>query len=350
MASTKRFEFNRRLDRSLLYLFTPHPRHPLRTIGMYLLGLMWAAVLGNFVFDWLKGEARSFTPLWVCLGAVVLVLGFSLLRPVTDSPVTSKSPSEIPPPPMRGLILMLSSYSQRPGGRVFGDFAQLLEEQFKTAQNWEQLEQTAEKSNFDVPLQAIRHHLKAGSLRHVWLICTDDGKDPDGRVILDTQNNPKSPGSWRLAPYLERFIHEAPHRELTGSEDRAFEHPSRVQFHYHRMATPKPRCLVNYFGEQAARDAFQAVNYIFDNEVELAGLEPELVISDFTGGRAPHTVGMVLACLPAQRRIQYTTSPQTSTGEYDGRPQPREIRVDTSWVARLITLEDLLHRFREPTE
>lgn len=208
------------------------------------------------------------------------------------------------------------------------------------ADDWKRLEEAAQQSNFDVPLQAIRYHLREGSLRHVWLICTDDGKDEQGEVILDDHGDPKSPGSWRLAHYLEKFVNEFPIQMSAPWTGGTSVRPGRVQFHYHGGGDPKWQYVVHPFGEECVRNVFEAVNFIFDKEVGLTELEPEQIICDFTGGRATHTIGMVLACLPSRRRIQYTSSHQTAAGTYVGRPRPTEIRVDMSWVARSITLHE----------
>jgi hypothetical protein len=271
------------------------------------------------------------------------------MRPVPSRPIVSKTPEQTPPPGMKGLVLILSPYraSDSRNGTSFERFAQLLEMENRQDHDWAELERASQQSNFDVPLQAIRYHMKNGSLRHVWLICTDDGKNEQGEIVLDARNQPRMPGSWRLAHYVETFVHESAHRQLRGSPRGASADPKNVHFHYHRTDAPKWKCRVPQFGEQSVRDVFQAVNFIFDEEVELAGLAPEEVICDFTGGRSPHTIGMVLACLPARRRIQYTSSRQTSTGAYEGRPRPLEIRMDISWVASQITLRDLVESTRE---
>lgn len=322
-------KLKRRLNRNLVCILTPHRKYPSRTIFAYLMGLMWAAVLGNFVYDLLGclggREAPSWIPFWTCVGAVLLLIIGSLVAPVPKLVATSSAPEEVEPRSMKGLILLLSFYSPRGKALSFDKFAALLNKTDKTEEDWKTLEESVTNSNVDVPVQAIRYHLRDESLRRVWLICTDDAVT-EGKIVTG--------GSWRLAPYLERFIRET-------------SNAGRVQFHYHKPENPKPNYLVNYFGEQSARDAFSAVDYIFEEEVGLNGLEPHEVICDFTGGRSTHTVGMVLACLPAQRRIQYTSSPQTPAGDYVGRPRPREIRADTSWVARLVTLQDLLQRYVE---
>jgi hypothetical protein len=236
---------------------------------------------------------------------------------------------------MKGLVLLLSFYKAH-GSISFADFSALMNEQLKPLQDWKTLEDAAEKSNFDVPLQAIRYHLKNGALRHVWLICTDDAQDAEGQIILGDDQTPKSPGSWRLAPFLEKYIHEAPHARLVGDNEVVYSQAPYVKFHYHQSEEPKSDCVVNYYAEQGARDVFRAVNHILEEEVDLVGLDPDDVICDITGLRAPHSIGMVMACLPARRRIQYTSSPQTPFDTYFRRPTPNEIRADRAWVESLL--------------
>jgi hypothetical protein len=334
-------EIMKRLDRHLINVLTPHPRHPARTVLAYVSGLLWAGVMGNFLFSlfgWLgakwannpQAAAPPWAALWFCLGAVALLVLWSSIAK-TPAPASNTTPLvEAPPPPMKGLILLLSYYRTH-GGLAFDEFSRLLDKPGKSLEEWRELERAAESSNFDVPLQAIRYHMKEGQLRDVWLICTEDAKDEGGKVIADGKGLPLSPGSWRLAPYLEKYVREAPHAELAGGG--GFDHAGRVKFHYHSEPSPKPKCLVNVFGEQGSRDVFKAVNYVFDMEVELEGLEMEDVICDITGARAPHTVGMVISCLPARRRIQYSSSVQTPDGRYTGRAVPKEIRCDSAWIS-----------------
>jgi hypothetical protein len=334
-------EIKKHIDRFLLNILIPHQRHPIRTIAPFLAGLLWVAIFGNLVFSllsWLELRWRGDSPppphppwllaLGVCLGGILILLLWSLLAQTRTLVTKPSPPEEAPPPAMKGLVILLSFYSPRGGGTTFDDFAAMLNFPNKTEDEWKELEEAAEKSNFDVPLQAIRYHMRNGSLRHVWLICTDDAGDG---LTLINEKKPTTPGSWRLAPFLEKFVHEAPHEKLAPAAGASFDHARRVQFHYHSEEQPKRECLVNFYGEQGARDVFKAVNFIFDKEVEVFGLEMEDVICDITGARAPHTVGMVVASLPAQRRIQYCSSPQTQEGRYTGRPTPMEIRADKSW-------------------
>jgi hypothetical protein len=50
-----------------------------------------------------------------------------------------------------------------------------------------------------------------------------------------------------------------------------------------------------------AQDTFDHVNRIF----RISGFSAEEVIADFTGGTKPMTVGMIMACLPRERDLEY---------------------------------------------
>ena len=50
-----------------------------------------------------------------------------------------------------------------------------------------------------------------------------------------------------------------------------------------------------------AQDTYDAVNSIF----RTGGLAPAEVIADFTGGTKPMAVGMIMACLPVDRELEY---------------------------------------------
>lgn len=50
-----------------------------------------------------------------------------------------------------------------------------------------------------------------------------------------------------------------------------------------------------------AQDTFDHVNRIF----RIAGFSPQEIIADFTGGTKPMTVGMIMACLPRERDLEY---------------------------------------------
>jgi hypothetical protein len=351
-------EARKRLDRYLLSIFTPHPRHPVRTIFAYLGGLLWAALLGNFLFSflswltpgWIPGsDSAAPQPPWIVLGicllAVIALLTASMFSRRANLQAVPPTPEEVPPPKMKGLVLLLSLYSPRKDALNFEDFTALLNKPDKQDDDWLNLEQAAERSNFDVPLQAIRYHLSDGSLRHVWLICTDDARDAEHNIMVAEQGRPISPGSWRVAPYLEKFVHESPYPDLGLGPAAESNYMGRVKFHYHSETSPKRDFLVNLFGEQSTRDVYKAVNYIFNEEIEVMGLDQDEIICDITGGRVTHTVGMVLACIFTRRRIQYCSALQTPMNVYVGRPSPREIRHDSSWRKQF-----LREIFEEPSQ
>lgn len=52
-----------------------------------------------------------------------------------------------------------------------------------------------------------------------------------------------------------------------------------------------------------AQDTFDYVNRVFRR----SGCQPEEVIADFTGGTKPMAVGMIMACLPKMRELQYVS-------------------------------------------
>lgn len=71
-------DFMKRLNRWLLYVFTPHPRHPGRAILAYIGGLVWTSILGNACYGGLHSlESHSkppVVPFVVCIGLVALFL------------------------------------------------------------------------------------------------------------------------------------------------------------------------------------------------------------------------------------------------------------------------------------
>lgn len=64
-----------------------------------------------------------------------------------------------------------------------------------------------------------------------------------------------------------------------------------------------------------AQDTYDYVNRIYRQ----SGYEPDEIIADFTGGTKPMSVGMIMACLPAQRELEYVSfnpAAKTSHGPY----------------------------------
>ncbi len=59
-----------------------------------------------------------------------------------------------------------------------------------------------------------------------------------------------------------------------------------------------------------AQDTFESVNRIF----RLGSFKPGEIIADFSGGTKPMTVGMIMACLPRERELEYVPfNPLTKT-------------------------------------
>ncbi len=52
-----------------------------------------------------------------------------------------------------------------------------------------------------------------------------------------------------------------------------------------------------------SQDTFDSVNRIYRN----SGYEIQEIIADFTGGTKPMSVGMIMACLPADRELEYVS-------------------------------------------
>ena len=131
-------------------------------------------------------------------------------------------------------------------------------------------------SNLNSAIYAIRHHLgENGSLERVWLIPSN------------SQEQEKfGPSSMRLAKEIETQC-----RALTA------EVGGNVKVEISSEVSP---------GD--AQDTFDHVNRIF----RIAGFTEDEIIADFTGGTKPMTVGMIMACLPRERDLEYVPyNPQT---------------------------------------
>lgn len=78
-----------------------------------------------------------------------------------------------------------------------------------------------------------------------------------------------------------------------------------------------------YIQALEAREAYQAVEIVFNREAAEAGLKPGQVIADITGGTKPLTAGMVLGALTTGRALEYVESERDD----QGRPIPGTLRV-----------------------
>lgn len=123
-------------------------------------------------------------------------------------------------------------------------------------------------SRADHAMFAVRYHfLDKKSLEHVWLVPSND-----------REKERFGPGS---RPVAEQIKEEC--ERLATQEGRTLSvkiHPDGVS-------------------PSDSQDTFDYVNRVFRS------CKPEDVIADFTGGTKPMSVGMIMACLPRQRELEY---------------------------------------------
>ncbi len=136
---------------------------------------------------------------------------------------------------------------------------------------------------FDHLLFALEHHRERGGAAHCWLVM---------------QN---------IEPVREAYGQLS--QQLLGQETKL--HPFYVE-------------------ELDVQATYQAVRTIVEREATEAGLTPEQVIADVTGGPKPMTTGMVLAALTHDSALEYVESERDT----EGNPIPgtqRVVLVDTTF-------------------
>jgi hypothetical protein len=124
---------------------------------------------------------------------------------------------------------------------------------------------------------AVRYHfVDRGTLERVWLIPSND-----------TEGEKFGGSSRSIAEKIQEAC-----AQLAQEEDRTLE----VEIHRTGVSPAD------------AQDTFDSVNRIFRDR----RYEPGEIIADFTGGTKPMSVGMIMACLPADRELEYVSyNPQT---------------------------------------
>ncbi len=126
---------------------------------------------------------------------------------------------------------------------------------------------------------AIRHHLAAGTLRHCWLICTEQSLAEAERLVRLLEDEGVS----------RRLFHYGEDWEL-GTVDEAGR-PLTMSLDATRVDDP------NYVR--------QLVEGIYGAAWRQFGLGEGEMIVDYTGGTKSMTAGMMLACVSPERRLQY---------------------------------------------
>lgn len=79
-----------------------------------------------------------------------------------------------------------------------------------------------------------------------------------------------------------------------------------------------------YLNAETIEATHHEVDAIFRTQAGLVGLSPEQIIADLTGGLKPMTAGMVLACLPHGRALEYIESDRNPAS---GQPIPGTLRA-----------------------
>jgi len=74
------------------------------------------------------------------------------------------------------------------------------------------------------------------------------------------------------------------------------------------------------------------VTRILKKEVPEAGVDPDDVIADITGGQKPMTAGMALACLAKGQQVQYMKAKRGPNGEPDTSVPPEPVKIDMTFV------------------
>jgi hypothetical protein len=122
-------------------------------------------------------------------------------------------------------------------------------------------------SNPESAMYAIAYHASQGRLEQVWLLPSD-----------------------------ERDVEQFGMSTLPKAEEIR-----------QRCAEQFPRLMVEVIKHRISpadsQDTFDQVNRIYRQ----CGYEPGEMIADFTGGTKPMSVGMIMACLPSERELEYVS-------------------------------------------
>jgi hypothetical protein len=127
-------------------------------------------------------------------------------------------------------------------------------------------------SREDHAMHSIKYHKGQGKLKHVWLLpSSDKEKDCFGGSSRDTAD--------KIIETCDKLGVKAEIAQEVSPAD--------------------------------AQDTFDAVRRIYRNASKY-GLNPVDIGADFTGGTKPMTLGMIMACLPPERELQYVSyNPKT---------------------------------------
>lgn len=315
------------ITKSIANLLGLNAEQPLKAIFCILLGLITFAWFANVIEGIINQEIEnylSFQFIFRLSAFPVLAIAFLLNYSYQTQKQQEKWEEKqregfktTEPSLHKGLILFLSPYAPiRPKyqkDEQQWDFENLKAELDKSKPDYDATTYHVDRSNLQVPVEAIKWHAQNEALQHCWLITTLDVKRQDGTT---------SPGSHPLARYLCKYISEGLGFKFINFY---FDEPEYKVYSYDLIGT------------------FNAIDRIFKEELSRKRLKTEEVISDFTSGRVPMSGGMLLACLPYDRHIEYTTIDIDYTGNFVDKPKPEEIKVDSTLLRELV-LGDFLRR------
>jgi hypothetical protein len=137
---------------------------------------------------------------------------------------------------------------------------------------------------------SIQWHFNQGTLERVWLLPSDDSEtEKFGASSLGSAK--------QIRAFCQELCAQAnAERTMRGEPLRSLQ----VEI-YTKGVSPAD-----------AQDTFDQVNRIFRR----SGYPPQDLIADFTGGTKPMAVGMIMACLPQQRELEYVPYNATTKQSY----------------------------------
>ncbi|MEM7128522.1 MAG: hypothetical protein AAF702_19470 [Chloroflexota bacterium] len=293
------------------------------TIGWFGDSLMALLTWGDWDWAFWLGLLGFPAVVWLTYRAIQYRWQQAAQRPADPLQATQQ------PDPAQGLILFLSTF-RLIGAKVKGndsliwwDGSDLVKALDAEKPDWDLILNQVNASNMQLPLEAIFHHRKEGTLRYLWIITTrdmPDGANIDVNIGADVDTSLQ--GSYRVAQAFKQIVHHHISREI-------------------QIFTDPERLTISPYN---AEDAYTAVEQIYREVGEWNnGITPDDLITDISGGTITMTSGMILASILQGRRVQYTaTANDPEYGHLLERPKPYALTFDQTALRR-----NLLHQLVE---
>ena len=318
---------------SLAILLGLDPKERVRTILLFAFGAITIGWFGDSLltlltwgdWDWTFGLGLFSFP-------IVLLLTYRAIahrwQQAVQRPAESLRATE-QPDPAQGLILFLSTFRmigakvKQSDSVVEWNGADLVKAVDVEQPDWEQILNQVNASNMQLPLEAIFHHRKKGTLRYLWVITTKDmPRDENSDVNSDADLAISLQGSYRIAQAFKKIVHHHVSREI-------------------RIFTDPEQLTISPYN---AEDTYKAVEQIYQEVSQWnSGITPDDLIADISGGTITMTSGMILASVLQGRRVQYTaTANDPEFGHLLERPKPYALTFDPTALRH-----NLLHQLVE---